>query len=180
MWRVYNNLPTKLFLFKHRLLGPAVAWVPNFRTRPSTVNCALASLKTNESYHGCMQEQNWLLWEPPGRTWGSCRGGADICPQGGTGTWRFWEIDPDFHLTLLRFKQSCASANLLLYREIFIYMEIGGLKILILNVVLQKKSRHWWCFPGSLFPIYINIMPHMSVTFIQTYYSWVAKRCLCP
>lgn len=30
------------------------------------------------------------------------------------------------------------------------------------------------------FSIYINIMPHISVTFIQTSYSWVAKCCLCP
>lgn len=44
----------------------------------------------------------------------------------------------------------------------------------------KKRSQHWWCFPGTHFPIYISIMPHISVTFIQTYYSWVAKCCLCP
>lgn len=44
----------------------------------------------------------------------------------------------------------------------------------------ENRSQHWWCFPGTHFPIYISIMPHISVTFIQTYYSWVAKCCLCP
>lgn len=141
-WSVYNNLPTKLFLYKHKLLGSTATWVPNstpvhFRMGPSSVSCALLSLETNESYHRCMQEQDWLLWEPPGQTWVSCLGGAGVCHwQGGTGTWCFRETDPDFHLILPSSKKFSASANLLLYRDIFFY--ITTLKILIINVLLQK------------------------------------------
>lgn len=100
MLRVSNNLPTKLFSFKHGLPGPAVAPVPNstparFQRGPSRVNCALLSLETNESHPRGL----------PRRTWGSCMGGVGICHQpGGTGTWRLWETDPDFHHTPLRFQ----------------------------------------------------------------------------
>lgn len=107
---------------------------------PSSVSYALLSLETNESYHRFVQEQDWLLWEPPGKTWGSCMGGAVVCPwQGGRGTWCFRETEPDFHLILPSSKKFSASANLPLYKDIFFYITTP--KILLLNVLLQKKKE---------------------------------------
>lgn len=80
-WSVYNSLPKKLVLYKHKLLGSAATWVPNslpahVQTGPSSVSCALLSLETKESYHRPVQEQDWLLWNPQeglgllqGRSW---------------------------------------------------------------------------------------------------------------
>lgn len=161
-----------------------MAWVPNsipihFHMGPTTLGCALLPLETNESYHRCMQKQNWLLWETPGGIWGSCMTGADIWhQQGGTG---IWEVDSDFNLTLLR------SNNLLpnslqppfVQRDASLRVDCKT-KDCIKCWFAFKKSQCWWCFPGFHFPIGINVVSHISVTFIQAYYSWVAKCCLCP
>lgn len=75
---VYNNFPKKLFLFNHKLLGPAVAQAlyptpGHFWMGPSTMICALFSLKASESYLICMLEQNRCHREQTRRAQSSCK-----------------------------------------------------------------------------------------------------------
>lgn len=76
-------------------------------------------------------------------------GGAAVCHwEDGQGHGAS-ERDPDFHLILPSSRRFSASANLLLYCDIFFY--ITTTMILILNILLQKKANSDDVFQDLIF-----------------------------
>lgn len=95
------------------------------RATTDTAGAGLGSLGQPRKDLGVLQGRSWSLH------WGEGQ-------EQGTGAWCFRETDPDFHLILPSSKKFSVSANLFLYRNIFFY--ITTLKLLILNILLQKKN----------------------------------------